>query len=169
MLPWATPAARAEEGSAPAPRVAVADLAAIRAAIEAPGARAVLVNVWATWCEPCREEMPELLRFWRDHRARGLRLVLVSADDEKRRAEVERVLADSGFDGPAFIKHGDDMAFIDSLDPRWSGELPSTFLFDGKGEKQRMWRGTITYRELSRGARRLLQPERPRHTDRRKP
>jgi thiol-disulfide isomerase/thioredoxin len=164
--------ARAADSAPPpaiASKVAIADLAAIRGAVEAPGARAVLVNVWATWCEPCREEMPELLRFWRDHKARGLRLVLVSADDEDQRAEVERVLAAAGFDGPAFIKHGDDMAFIDSLDRRWSGELPSTFLFDGQGKKQRFWPGTISYDDLARGVRRLLPSEKTKRPDRRKP
>src|SRR6187402_2506401 len=59
-------------------QVEVAELPAILAAIKAPGAQAVLVNVWATWCEPCREEMPDLVRFYRDHRAQGLRLVLIS-------------------------------------------------------------------------------------------
>jgi thiol-disulfide isomerase/thioredoxin len=159
-------AAAAPAAAAPAKRsVAVADVAGIRAAVEAPGARAVIVNVWATWCEPCREEMPELLRFWRDHRDRGVRLVLVSADDEDQRAEVERVLAAAGFDGPAFIKHGDDMTFIDSLDRSWSGALPSTFLYDGQGRKQRFWTGTIGYRDLQRGVRKLLPPEKSKTPD----
>ena len=48
-------------------------------AVRAPGARAVLVNVWATWCDPVAQEMPDLIRFYRDHREDGLRLVLVSA------------------------------------------------------------------------------------------
>src|SRR5215468_10422908 len=94
--------------AAPPVRVEVAELPAIMAAVKAPGAQAVLVNVWATWCEPCREEMPDLVRFYRDHRAEGLRLVLISADDDDQRAEVARVLGALGFDGPAFIKHGND-------------------------------------------------------------
>jgi thiol-disulfide isomerase/thioredoxin len=150
-------AAPASAGAAPS-KIAVADLPGIMAAVRAPGARAVLVNVWASWCEPCREEMPELLRYYRDNRARGLRLVLVSADDEEQRADVERLLAAQGFDGPAFIKHGDEMAFINGLDRHWSGELPSTFVFDGQGTKKLFWPGTITYRELGRRVDRLLAP-----------
>jgi thiol-disulfide isomerase/thioredoxin len=159
--PAPDPASPAPAGSpaTPRPTVAVAELPAILAAVRAPGARAVLVNVWASWCEPCREEMPELLRFYRDNRDRGLRLVLISADDEQERGTVERLLAAAAFDGPAFIKRGDDMAFIDALDRRWSGELPSTFMFDGRGAKRRFWPGAITYRELERSVNALLGPD----------
>ena len=129
-------------------KVDIAELPAIMAAVKAPGAAAVLVNVWATWCEPCREEMPDLVRFYRDHRAQGLRLILISADDDDQRAEIARVLGALGFDGPAFIKRGNDMTFIDALDPKWKGALPATFLFDARGARTRSWLGSVTYDEL---------------------
>jgi thiol-disulfide isomerase/thioredoxin len=141
----------AAEAAAPAragTRVDVAEVSAIMAAVKAPGARAVLVNVWASWCEPCREEMPDLVRFYRDHRADGLRLVLISADDDQQRAEVERILTGLGFDGPAFIKRGNDMRFIDALDPKWQGALPATFLYDGRGARKQSWLGSVTYDDL---------------------
>jgi len=137
----------AAEVAAPV-QVEIAELPAIMAAVKAPGAAAVLVNVWATWCEPCREEMPDLVRFYRDHRAEGLRLVLISADDDNQRAEVARVLGALHFDGPAFIKRGDDMKFIDALDPHWKGALPATFLFDSRGQKRNSWLGSVTYDDL---------------------
>jgi len=136
--------------AAPAPtvKVEIAEVPAILAAVKAPGAAAVLVNVWASWCEPCREEMPDLIRFYREHRAQGLRLVLISADDDDQRAEVARILGALGFDGPAFIKEGNDMAFIDALDSHWKGALPATFLFDGRGNRTRSWLGAVTYEDL---------------------
>src|SRR6476646_352347 len=137
----------AAEAGAPV-HVDVAELPAIVAAIKAPGAQAVRVNVWASWCEPCREEMPDLVRFYRDHRAQGLRVVLISADDDDQRAEVARILGALGFDGPAFIKRGNDMSFIDALDPKWKGALPATFLFDGHGVRKRSWLGAVTYDDL---------------------
>ena len=145
----------AAEVAAPV-QVDVAGLPAIMAAVKAPGASAVLVNVWATWCEPCREEMPDLVRFYREHRAQGLRMVLVSADDEDQRAQVARVLAGLRFDGSAFIKRGDDMAFIDALDPSWKGSLPATFLFDGRGTRSQSWHGLVTYDDLRAGVSGLL-------------
>jgi len=41
----------------------------------------LLMNVWATWCDPCREEMPSLERLYREYRERGLRVVAISIDD----------------------------------------------------------------------------------------
>jgi thiol-disulfide isomerase/thioredoxin len=137
-------------GAQPAPAVAVtvAEPPAILEAIKAPGATAVLVNVWATWCEPCREEMPDLVRFYREHRGKGVRLVMISADDEDQAATVARVLASVGLDTKAFIKSGSDAALIDSLDPKWRGALPATFLFDAKGMRRHSWLGPVTYQAL---------------------
>jgi thiol-disulfide isomerase/thioredoxin len=143
---------------------ALAELPGILTAVRAPGARAVLVNVWATWCEPCRQELPDVIRFYRDHREDGLRLVLVSADDEENRAEVARVLAEAGLPTGAlsFIKRGDDMTFINGLDRHWSGALPASFLFDGRGRRRHTWAGPVTYRSLELGVAGLLTaPSRP--------
>lgn len=149
-------AAAAEQNKLAGPSASVADLGTIRAAVEAPGATAVLVNVWATWCEPCREELPEILRFYRAHRAAGLRLILISADDESERAEVTKFLASvEAGDARAFIKRGDDTAFVNAFDPSWSGALPASFLYDGRGKKQRFWPGSITAQDLEKALRAL--------------
>lgn len=164
VSPALSAGATAAVAQTPIPDPTLAELPEILAAARAPGARAVLVNVWATWCEPCREEMPDLIRFYRDHREEGLRLVLVSADDEENRAEVARVLAEAGLpaDTLTFIKRGDDMRFINGLDRHWSGALPASFLFDGRGRKRHTWAGPITYRVLERGTAALLAaPSRP--------
>jgi|HubBroStandDraft_2_1064218.scaffolds.fasta_scaffold85421_2 thiol-disulfide isomerase/thioredoxin len=157
-LATVSPAAPAGPPTAGAPAPTLAELPEILTAVRSPGARAVLVNVWATWCDPCRQEMPELIRFYRDHREDGLRLVLVSADDEENRAQVAQVLAEAGLpaDTLSFIKRGDDMKFIDGLDRHWSGALPASFLFDGRGRKRRTWLGPVTYHSLELGAGRLL-------------
>jgi len=133
------PAAAAAELS-----VRDADAKALLAEIGKPGAKAVLVNVWATWCDPCRAEMPLLLAFAREHAARGLRLVLISADEEEDRDKAKTFLASLGVDFATWRKQGDDMTFIDALDRRWSGALPATFLFDGRARLRRSFYGEVT-------------------------
>jgi thiol-disulfide isomerase/thioredoxin len=160
----AIPGGQADEGrfvpwkESKAPPLALRDLAGRQHALADYRGKVVLVNFWATWCEPCREEMPDLVRFYREHRGKGLRLVMVSADDEDQAATVARVLAAEGLDAKAFIKSGSDAAFIDSLDPKWRGALPATFLFDGKGTRRHSWLGPVTYQSLRSRVVELLSP-----------
>jgi thiol-disulfide isomerase/thioredoxin len=115
-----------------------------------PGTTAVLVNVWATWCEPCREEMPDLVRLTRDPKARGVRLLLVSADSQSESAAVAAYLGKLGIKGPSYLKTGDDMKFIDGLDPTWDGTIPTSWLYDAGGRRAHTWNGKISYPELMR-------------------
>ena len=55
--------------------------------------KVVVVNVWATWCGPCRAEMPMLDAFYRAHRSQGLALIGLSADRSRDLAEVRKVMA----------------------------------------------------------------------------
>ncbi len=65
------------------------DLVALRGQV-------VLVNVWATWCEPCREELPELQRLHGRHAARGFTVVGVSIDRRSALRAVRQMAADFG-------------------------------------------------------------------------
>ncbi|HEY6865688.1 MAG TPA: TlpA disulfide reductase family protein [Candidatus Eisenbacteria bacterium] len=113
----------------------------IQALAARPGARATLVNVWATWCAPCREEFPGLLRVSRARARDGLRLVLVSADFEEQLPAVRSFLAGRGVTDTTYLKTGDDMPFINTMSPDWSGALPATFVYDAHGRLVRFWEG----------------------------
>lgn len=135
-----------EAGSvATAGRVIPAGAPEIVAAATAQGAKATLLNVWATWCGPCREEFPDLVRLERDYRDRGMRLVLVSADFDDQIDDVKEFLARHGVTADSYLKTGDDMAFIDGLHPQWSGALPATLVYDADGNLIRFWEGRADY------------------------
>jgi thiol-disulfide isomerase/thioredoxin len=117
------------------------DAPGLMALVRAPGARATLVNVWASWCQPCREEFPDLVRLERAWRDRGLRVIFVAADFSEDVPNARAFLAEQGVGFPTYLKTGDDMQFIDTLDARWSGALPGSFLYDSSGRLVRFWEG----------------------------
>lgn len=102
---------------------------------------ATIVNLWATWCPPCREEMPELIRVARAHRADRVKLLLVSVDFEDQLPAVRKFLATQGYADTSFLKTGDDMTFINAVNPKWTGALPATLVFDRQGRQVAFWEG----------------------------
>lgn len=129
-----------------APAAAAADTvlvpvtsAELRALAARPGARATLLNVWATWCGPCREEFPALLAAARRHPE--LRLVLVSADFDDQLHEVRAFLGAHGVTDTTYLKAEADQEFIDGLEPAWSGALPATIAYDANGRAVEFWEG----------------------------
>ncbi len=99
-------------------------------------ARPLLVNFWATWCAPCREEFPDLVRIDKDYKARGLEFIIVSLDDvEELNKGVPEFLREMRATMPAYLLNVPDQeAAMDAVDPKWRGALPATFLFDGKNQ-----------------------------------
>jgi thiol-disulfide isomerase/thioredoxin len=119
-------------------------------AVRASGGRAVLVNVWATWCLPCRKEFPDLVRLGTNYANRGLKVLFVSGDFESERSQVIEFLASHGVQGEAYLKAGKDEEFIDAFDPDWSGALPATFLYDGTGSLRHSILESTSYDRLEK-------------------
>lgn len=116
-----------------------------------PRQRPLLVNFWATWCGPCREEFPDLVKLRAHYAAEQLDFALVSLDDVSDiETAVPDFLSESGAAAlPAYLLHAeDDGAAINSVDPRWSGELPATFLYDRSGQIVFNHKGRIKPAEL---------------------
>jgi len=109
--------------------------------IREPGARATLVNVWASWCGPCREEFPAIVSLADRDRSRGLRVLFVSADYDDQAPETRAFLASLHAPGPWLVKTEKDQEFIDGLDKRWSGALPFTIVYDPAGKPVQFWEG----------------------------
>jgi thiol-disulfide isomerase/thioredoxin len=114
-------------------------------------ARPLLVNFWATWCGPCREEFPDLVKLRGHYSADQLDLALVSLDDiSDIGTAVPDFLVESGAASlPAYLLHAeDDGAAINLVDPTWAGELPATFLYDRTGRVVFTHKGRIKPAEL---------------------
>jgi len=121
--------------------------------------RVVLVNFWATWCVPCREEFPSLARLQRTHAARGLSVLGVSTDLARDMPAVEKFLAEHRPPFPNYRKksEGDDQDFIEAMDPKWGGELPFSVLYGRDGKKAKVLSGQHSYAEFEREVVELLK------------
>jgi thiol-disulfide isomerase/thioredoxin len=119
--------------------------------------KVVLVDFWATWCEPCRAEIPVLAGLAKKWSDRGLALITVSADEPEQETAAFRLLRQKGVPIPAYVKRPkDDDRFINSIDPKWSGALPALFLYDRSGRKVRSFIGETEPAAIEAAIRKLL-------------
>jgi thiol-disulfide isomerase/thioredoxin len=114
------------------------DLEGLKKLLQRDGsqARPLLVNFWATWCDPCREEFPDLVQIDKDFKTRGLEFVTVSLDDPSEiKTAVPQFLRQMRSTMPAYLLNvPDPEPAIKFIDEAWSGGLPATYLYDAQGQ-----------------------------------
>jgi thiol-disulfide isomerase/thioredoxin len=124
----------ASEGKpAPALQAKLLDGTAFNLADDA--GKVVVVHMWATWCVPCREEMPALDAYYRLHRDQGFVLIALSMDDPKDDAKVREMMKSYSF--PVGLAYDAEMNGYGRI---W--RLPLTFVVDRKGILRKdQWHG----------------------------
>lgn len=103
-----------------------------------------VVNFWASWCTPCREEMPDLMRFHRDHVDQGVTVVGIAIDSKEAS---EAFLAEVGVDYPILIEDGPSFRLMEAYgNPR--GLMPQTVIVDQQGIIREIFLGKVHYDQL---------------------
>ncbi len=121
--------------------------------------RVLVLNFWATWCKPCLEEFPHLVKLQQTYASRGLDVVFVSVDDDDARTtqRVRAFLRRMNVATRSYLKRsGDDEAFINAVHPRWSGAVPATFVYNKQGELAAMKVEELSYSEIEKIVRPLI-------------
>ena len=120
--------ARAPEIGKPAPSYRAVSLSGDSVSLQQSRGRVVLLNVWATWCHPCREEIPVLQALHERYGARGLDLVGVSVDARGEEDTIREFAADFRMTYPLWL---DPDERVQST--FFAIGVPATFLIDRGG------------------------------------
>lgn len=119
--------------------------------------KVVLVDFWATWCVPCRKEMPLVAKLEAKLKAKGFVVVTISSDELDNEPAARAYLKEAGITTTGYIKAPkDDDAFIRQVDPKWGGELPALVLYDKTGKKVKIWKGETAIAEIEAAVSKLL-------------
>ena len=108
----------------------------------------VLVNFWASWCEPCKQEFPELLQLREKWAAKGLSVIFVSIDDPDDLPAAEAFLHEQHVNFETFTKGAQPLSFVTEIYPKWEGAVPTTLLFNPQAKLLDAWEGDATLAEF---------------------
>lgn len=127
-----------------APELTLSDISGVKHSLSDYRGQVVLVNLWATWCPPCKAEMPNLQAFYIKHQSEGFTVVAVEDGDPAA-------------DVIAFVK-GQALTFSVWLDPTYQAtdhafktpNLPSSYVIDRSGKVRLAWVGAINALNLEK-------------------
>jgi thiol-disulfide isomerase/thioredoxin len=129
-------------------RLPVVSAEGVLARVRASGKKGVLVNAWATFCGPCRRELPLLESLAPNLRTTGIDVLLVSMDDPEEAPKAAAFLDNLQLTLPSVIAERPLGVFKQGINPRWPGMLPASFLFDASGRLRYYWGGEAFETEL---------------------
>ena len=119
--------------------------------------KALLINIWATWCVPCKEEFPDLIKI-SDKYNEQIELIGISIDFPD---EVEsKIIPFLNELQPNFLNYvnreNDTENFINNLNPKWSGAIPATFFYDSDGKQFLFYEGRMSFKEIENKALKVI-------------
>ena len=128
--------------------LAIVDGPGLLQKIRDSGHKGVVVNAWASFCDPCREELPMLARVAPKLAELDVPIWLVSVDDPDGFQAARELLASLHVELTSFAAAPPLSDFKTALNPAWPGMIPASFLFDKTGKLRYFWAGEVYEKEL---------------------
>lgn len=126
------------------------DNAGLKQLIKERTGRILLVNIWATWCAPCVEEFPDLVRLSKAYAGGDVDIVAISADyPDEIDAKIVPFLKKQNVPFRVFVAKFDHQEdFINAVNQSWNGALPATLIYDAQGKQRLFHIGQLTYEQF---------------------
>lgn len=118
-----------------ASQIQAVDGAGLKKAVAAQKGKVTVVNLWATWCGPCVDEFPDLVKLHNAYKERGLEFLSVSVDEPEDRGKVVAFINQQKASFPVYMRRGGSVeSYINPLDKKWPGAVPVTYIFNKQGK-----------------------------------
>jgi thiol-disulfide isomerase/thioredoxin len=100
--------------------------------------KVIFINVWATWCEPCVDEFPDIVKLYEENKKSGVEFISLTVDlPADIDSKVIPFLKKQNAHFPVYLLNEKRSGeIIEFLNPEWSGAIPATFIYDESGEQQ---------------------------------
>jgi thiol-disulfide isomerase/thioredoxin len=143
QAPSSKPAPHTGKAAAPADPPLV-DLAGYQQLLAKYRGKPLVVNFWATWCEPCRDEYPLIVDLAKEFKPQGISVLGIDMDDDSDMNLVRRFIARNQPPFPNYRqKPGINLdAFYDGVNPQWRGTMPQTIFYGRDGNIVGFFLGT---------------------------
>ena len=138
-LIYATPV----EVSFPAPALVLADISGQPISLSNLRGKVVLLNNWATWCPPCKQEMPDLQRYYSAHQQDDF--VLIAVDQSDPVSDVQAFVAQYGLTFPIWMDPSNQALNVFS-----NNALPNSYVIDRTGVVRLAWTGAVNEQILEK-------------------
>ena len=118
----------------------------------------VLINLWATWCQPCIKELPTLEKLHQKYQDKAVKIIAISIDGEAKADSLVRPFWDKlRLTMDNYILQGDNPEpVINHFDKLWLGMVPTSYIFDKNGNKVETITGTLSYEAFEKKLKQLL-------------
>ena len=116
----------------------------------------LFLNVWATWCLPCREEFPDLVKLAESYSKKEVEFIGLSVDyPDEIESKILPFLEQIPVSFPIYVQNFDDKEqAINFLNEKWSGAIPATFVYNAEGSQLHFLLGQHSFEEFHQ----ILQP-----------
>jgi len=117
--------------------------------------KVILLNFWATWCPPCKAEIPDFIQMYEKYKSRDLVIIGISGFRDNVK-QVEKYVETAQINYPVFYAEDKQKSTLIPNYGNFQG-IPTTFLIDKKGIIQYVWTGTLDEEEFLKKGERLLK------------